>query len=130
MRISDWSSDVCSSDLGTQSRRVESIFGQPADLVILDHHIGIGEQGAQFRLPLGARDVDCHPPLAAVAAVIIGRAQIIALFARNEGRSTVARVVSRARPLDFGDRKSKRLNSRSLTRISYAAFCLKQKYNI
>src|SRR3546814_5204359 len=58
-------------EVGTQSRRVESIFGQPADLVILDHHIGIGEQGAQFRLPLGARDVDCHPPLAAVAAVII-----------------------------------------------------------
>src|SRR3546814_7910793 len=93
MRISDWSSDVCSSDL--------SIFDQPADLVILDHHIGTGQQVAQFGLALPGRDIDRNAALAAVAAMIIGRAQRLAPLARDEGRAPLARVVPPARPLDL-----------------------------
>src|SRR3546814_9415530 len=37
MRISDWSSDVCSSDLGERSRLLlAQLFSQPANLLVLD----------------------------------------------------------------------------------------------
>src|SRR3546814_8515446 len=88
-------------EIGAQPRGIEPIFDEPADLVILDHDIGIGEQRAHLGLPFGRRDVYRDAPLAAVAAMIIGRTQILAAGAGNERRPPFARVVARARPLDL-----------------------------
>src|SRR3546814_11511959 len=43
MRISDWSSDVCSSDLVVDSRRPD--HAQNADNLLLAIHIGTDDQG-------------------------------------------------------------------------------------
>src|SRR3546814_9374214 len=56
-------------ELGAQPRGIEPIFDEPADLVILDHDIGIGEQRAHLSLPFGRRDVDRAAPLAAISAL-------------------------------------------------------------
>ena len=87
--------------IGAQPRGIKPIFDQPADLVILDDDIGVGKQRAYRRLPLGARDVDRHAALAAVAAVIIGRTQIFAIGAGDERRTPLARIVACPRPLDL-----------------------------
>ena len=77
---------------------VEPVFRQPADLEILDQHVGIGGQRAHLRLALGALEIDRDRLLAAVAGVEIGAP---ARRRRDEGRSPCARIVAGARPLDL-----------------------------
>src|SRR3546814_6473970 len=110
MRISDWSSDVCSSDLAAQHRLavlvlhpLEVDFHLVADLQ-LRHLAGLGEflQGhAAFRLQA---NVD----------------QRAVAFDRDDGA---------AQHLAFEGIRSEEHTSelQSLMRISYAVFCLKKK---
>src|SRR3546814_16857671 len=52
MRISDWSSDVCSSDLHAQTRRFEDDFWSGGDLSMLQQAVASrrDEQGALARI--------------------------------------------------------------------------------
>src|SRR3546814_5272004 len=97
MRISDWSSDVCSSDLAApdESRdRTAVADGRP-------------DRRARRRPAAAA-----HPR----------RAETAGHRFRIPRRQCAGQVRGAA-----GDRKSTRLNSQSLMRISYAVFCLKKK---
>src|SRR3546814_6536937 len=101
MRISDWSSDVCSSDLtARQCHR--------------DHRIATAARTRRCAaaVPLAPR---AHATLARLATC---RRRATAIAQRLAGAMGYPRTA---------DRKSTRLNSRSLMRISYAVFCLKKK---
>src|SRR3546814_8186922 len=102
MRISDWSSDVCSSDLVGQLRRVLELLFDPADVC----RVG-GRPCAR-----AADDLHRH--------VEIG-----------PGSFSVG-LGSRLKPLHKGkpgrDRSEEHTSElQSLMRISYAVFCLKKK---
>src|SRR3546814_8988888 len=112
MRISDWSSDVCSSDL------------QPA----LRHP-------CRYRPPRQrARPVACRPQLIPRSSAMITRRNLIAgsamLGAAAVARSALAALPEPAYPAGPGTApRSEEHTSelQSLMRISYAVFCLKKK---
>src|SRR3546814_3988401 len=109
MRISDWSSDVCSSDLG----------------------VGRAEAGTEVAQPLGAGPHD-----EGLRAELLGEVQaVIAGIGLGDGRE-LARPLPVEGPAvdqDAADRhavaRSEEHTSelQSLMRISYAVFCLKKK---
>src|SRR3546814_1061493 len=118
MRISDWSSDVCSSDLDRQKFDFVGIGGT-GDRI-----------GAQQRPPL-ARQAD-HHELARMEAEARRAAD-------REAEQMLVPVAHRTHLLDgqrgggsqfggFGDRSEEHTSElQSLMRISYAVFCLKKK---
>src|SRR3546814_3645667 len=116
MRISDWSSDVCSSDLEMRDavdlRRLVARAGADpdADRDGLDarHMLGHDPEAVAER-----RDRDLRPGHAAPSSAILSR--------RN----------SWTRRRSLGSTRSEEHTSelQSLMRISYAAFCLKKKNN-
>src|SRR3546814_8993539 len=83
-------------------------------------HRGIGHGGLQRLRDLRRRSAGLGEG-ALEQVVECGIARHLA----DEGAEAVAALAEIHR-----DRKSTRLNSRSLMRISYAVFCLKQKHNI
>ncbi len=88
---------------GRQAGIIETVFGQAADLEILDHDIGVGDQCADAGDVRGLGEIGDDPALAAVASVEIrGGARAVALI--DEGRSPGAGIVAgRALDLDhFG----------------------------
>src|SRR3546814_8901137 len=97
MRISDWSSDVCSSDLGRRDDLQRAPRRRPGRQHRLLDRRALRPPGPHERGRLGGRRVRFRG---------VGAAP---------GGSRLP------------DRKSTRLNSRSLMRISYAVFCLKKK---
>src|SRR3546814_2413422 len=97
MRISDWSSDVCSSDL------LLAQCGQPRGA------IGVGQ-----------RDAGLHFGVVAGAMKIVALDELPAQCFRQglrDGRFTAARNRSEEHTSEL----------QSLMRISYAVFCLKKK---
>src|SRR3546814_7648892 len=118
MRISDWSSDVCSSDLDLLEAVENVELGQrdaldAGQLGSLAHHHRVEPAAA----PLPARD---HAELAAA------RAQQLAGGIGQLGRKGAA---ADTRGVGLGDARSEEHASelQSLMRISYAVFCLKKK---
>src|SRR3546814_6373990 len=117
MRISDWSSDVCSSDL---------------DGPILIH--GGGNMGTlwpkheAFRLHL-LRTHRGHPVVQMPQSIHYADPAAAAEMAeaiRNHGQFTL--LVRDARSLAFAERSEEHTSElQSLMRISYAGFCLKKK---
>src|SRR3546814_2904765 len=118
MRISDWSSDVCSSDLEAQMTAA--------------HHLSVRSGPAAERQPaiFGPLVVEEDDPGAAVAA---GMGAFLAVH--DDARRTTAvrhdhtdRAVVLA-DIDALDVRSEEHTSelQSLMRISYAVFCLKKK---
>src|SRR3546814_2713959 len=112
MRISDWSSDVCSSDLLLLDQLEQGAGGRERlDRLVADHvdgAIGAHRQAvAQVRLGVGGGDRGDHD-LGGDALV----AQAQGLFERDlvKGRS-----------------EEHTSELQSLMRISYAVFCLKKK---
>src|SRR3546814_6569399 len=99
MRISDWSSDVCSSDLSTRRTRRRSAATRPD---MAKAQLVVAYAGASFSRPM--------PNKALTGEVIYKLATCFACKSTH-----------------LLDRKSTRLNSSSLMRISYAVFCLKKK---
>src|SRR3546814_4353284 len=121
MRISDWSSDVCSSDLSFGiHRRPEGLFRRK-----LDQHIAA----------LSVVHPDDEP--AAVLVLVGGERGVgrrwrqCRLLRRVDGRHSLHGIdFLRGRRLGI-DRRSEEHTSelQSLMRISYAVFCLKKKKN-
>src|SRR3546814_6177094 len=119
MRISDWSSDVCSSDLAAhQDQRHDDRGSLVIDVVRLGGQQLRGE-GDQHRIAVGSGGAEGHQ------RVHIRRAA-------QEGGKALDREPP-TRPEHHAacqqDRKSTRLNSQSLMRISYAGLCLTKNNN-
>src|SRR3546814_8980895 len=114
MRISDWSSDVCSSDLR------EGIFAvghaPPLRLILLGH-------GAEMLTTL-----QLARSFGATVEIYSPDEQVVDAGLEHGIRST--RLISPTSPLMLeGDPRSEEHTSelQSLMRISYAVFCLKKK---
>src|SRR3546814_7979612 len=142
MRISDWSSDVCSSDLGREALRLLDCD----DALIADLLHGFSENAADFSIAIGRYGGDLGD--LAVGADLLGmRSEILDHGADRQidAALQVHRVHAgghRLRALAhdrLGEHSGRggsvtRLRSeehtselQSLMRISYAVFCLKKK---
>src|SRR3546814_6736678 len=120
MRISDWSSDVCSSDLGHHALVVRA-GGKLAQVGLVDHAVADAVGHAPLEQRLQLRD----PRL--------GQVQLAdRLWAPREHRlhgvESVQAQFFIARTLRRGSRSEEHTSElQSLMRISYAVFCLKKK---
>src|SRR3546814_10498507 len=132
MRISDWSSDVCSSDLlGSQrlSNRLQIFagiiaFGNLAD--VLAQRLAVTQMGgAGERIDLAARIVD----VIFAGHVISGEGQHIRQRIAHHRAPAMAHV-HRAGWVGGNIRSEEHTSElQSLMRNSYAVFCLKKKKN-
>src|SRR3546814_10499795 len=136
MRISDWSSDVCSSDLDDPGRDLAAPAGQlhlaeeSQRLVDRQHH-QVGQR------PVGDEDVARGGIEARAAAVGAGAlADVLRQFLAHCGRFglPVAALPVRHDALELvlalGARSEEHTSElQTLIRISYAVFCLKKKNN-
>src|SRR3546814_1284875 len=129
MRISDWSSDVCSSDLIPQAGRVpvalRPIYERRIEQFLLDKRF-IGCGGLIV-------DDDMRVAVAALACLLVLR-EDEALFPAMHSVLLYpdALLVQHDEPDEFGlvndDRSEEHTSElQSLMRISYAVFCLKKK---
>src|SRR3546814_4814477 len=109
MRISDWSSDVCSSDLGQ--------FTVPAEAAGLAAVAGV-HVGAQHDGPVADVQV-------AQLRHVLGRLPVLHLRVPQPGADEHRRVGLRAQVVVRSEEHTSELQS--LMRISYAVFCLKKK---
>src|SRR3546814_9344089 len=127
MRISDWSSDVCSSDLGGVV-----VEGFPFDIgtakpvfALLRRAPRDGDQPAQLRIAVAVLDQQ-HQPQPVVEAELGADDEVDAGDFRR-----VARAHAAGQGAFVGDRprRSEEHTSelQSLMRLSYAVFCLKKK---
>src|SRR3546814_2939051 len=120
MRISDWSSDVCSSDLGVSASDVE-IVDPPVDSI--DYHI------MPVAMFVGQAAMD-QPPDQGFAQV--GRHDTFDPRAVQTARGQLALheaddVAAFAHPPQRIRSEEHTSELQSLMRISYAVFCLKKK---
>src|SRR3546814_1665691 len=101
MRISDWSSDVCSSDL--------VLADQLLDLLVTD--LAGAEGGDRDRSGVRHADRVAHLHFAAVGDA--GGDDVLRHVARGVGGRTIdlGRILARERTTAMADRKSTRLNS-------------------
>src|SRR3546814_1091737 len=115
MRISDWSSDVCSSDLGERvdgHRAQRFDIGQPVrdrdPRAFAQSHTGvvIRVDGAT-----GLTDSDAHPRLDEQRRIVLPRAELVEIEGQVDERIRSEEHTSELQ---------------SLMRISYAVFCLKK----
>src|SRR3546814_2765067 len=106
MRISDWSSDVCSSDLVSELRAIPAaaIASSPAQQIVMREHRDHRAGSGQAQLGVHCRR---HPD--------IGQIQFTDHGPRRRGEHTGLRSEEHTSELQ------------SLMRISYAVFCLKKK---
>src|SRR3546814_5995760 len=119
MRISDWSSDVCSSDLlhpavADRDHIPPGDAGAEADDGAVDPIIG--EEGLARKDRRGESARDARDPAGFVPAYRLEQA----MRRHAEGRQTVE-----DRPIERSEEHTSELQS--LMRISYAVFCLKKK---
>src|SRR3546814_6830772 len=126
MRISDWSSDVCASDLGAACvvLRLSTPIG--------DYRCGFG--GAGRRSTLGSKNRPDGPhrrarensPRSRLRSARAGRSTVS--IRRPDTRSKRSPVGRAHRVYVRSEEHTSELQS--LMRISYAVFCLKKKNNI
>src|SRR3546814_4548185 len=121
VRISDWSSDVCSSDLVEIPAAVGGIAieHRADDPVVLDDHALVN----------AAARVAQHDILAPVAAREIARGEDVDGRHLELGRRHRAAIAARLLDQPVGEARSEEHTSelQSLMRISYAVFCLTKK---
>src|SRR3546814_3493241 len=103
MRISDWSSDVCSSDLGLSSGKFDVIVNQ----------VGI--------TPERKRTFDFSVPYVASSPQLILRKD------DDSGYKSFADLKGKKLGVSQGRSEEHTSELQSLMRISYAVFCLKKK---
>src|SRR3546814_7532926 len=109
MRISDWSSDVCSSDLGAGKTALRQAQGKWEKGVVETMH------RRQF---MGA---------AALGGLAVG---LPAASWAAEDFAGLANMAKDAQPIGAAERSEEHTSElQSLMRISYAVFCLKKKNN-
>src|SRR3546814_9667577 len=139
MRISDWSSDVCSSDLHHRvhaGQLAEALGHEAAGAVVQECRIGMARRPRHHRVALvaagtdGVEDLVLHPQHAR------HQVEVAADQLRLEQFAEAARVQRAAvengftgRRLRIGMARSEEHTSelQSLMRISYSVFCLKKK---
>src|SRR3546814_8364891 len=122
MRISDWSSDVCSSDLlrDNHAGKIGIEAGQQAG----------GDDAARHHFIRRSRSLECmgvrHATCNLLAEKIEFALLVVLIAARIEGHAVAVRSSGFVRV-----RRSEEHTSelKSLMRISYAVFCLKKKKN-
>src|SRR3546814_7419983 len=120
MRISDWSSDVCSSDLvgGVAVHLIDRIDHGDPPATLARRHARKGEQ------PAHVIDRDHAARLALVVLAALERHEV---GVAAGGNAAEYRVVRRHRQA-VGRRSEEHTSElQSLMRISYAVFCLKKK---
>src|SRR3546814_8149934 len=120
MRISDWSSDVCSSDLALDARETVEARG---DLVVGNAHVQRHRDRSERVLHIVAsrhRQVDARNRAAIAIAVAHHDVEAVTVGARRHIGAT---------HVGLGRERSEEHTSelQSLMRISYAVFCLKKK---
>src|SRR3546814_4420817 len=124
MRISDWSSDVCSSDL------------DQAPGVVVQHRLdeGVGHPHRVVGVLAGYREVGVGIPIAVVGLEVDRGVALLGEL--HHAGDVVLRHQGGARSLHRGAQREVALGIRSeehtselqsLMRISYAVFCLKKK---
>src|SRR3546814_8366744 len=109
MRISDWSSDVCSSDLFFLARRLRR-----AGVLTLGVRIAIDQLDHSHRGGIAIAETRLQDPGISPVALGIARRQRLEQLGR---RGVVTQERSEEHPSEL----------QSLMRISYAVFCLKKK---
>src|SRR3546814_4389557 len=123
MRISDWSSDVCSSDLAPDPEVVAAIFAEQR-VVEIARVVTLERDEADRQLVGDDRYVDHRLGRIARFAGALGRRQIpLEPDIEPRGVGLVHHIVDRA-----AERSEEHTSElQSLMRISYAVFCLKKK---
>src|SRR3546814_1073640 len=116
MRISDWSSDVCSSDLS-------DIAAVEFDDRIVAHDVHVDRDNG--REDIGFGETQVRPP--GLHARVGGADRVLHAAALVERKCQIR--VGICRPQRGGEARSEEHTSelQSLMRISYAVFCLKKK---
>src|SRR3546814_6800502 len=128
MRISDWSSDVCSSDLGRDdvhpSDRREFVHQQQA--LVLELWIGLRQFARVEVDDLAEEQVHDQPALGQLVRLDadVDRHLLLAQVGQQEVVVARCRVKHRIDPCRSEEHTSE---LQSLMRISYAVFCLKKK---
>src|SRR3546814_7125817 len=119
MRISDWSSDVCSSDLRCRALAVRGSHTVRPRIAAADHHNMLAGRRDRSARRGAHLVVACHP------LVLLGQE----LHREADARQFGTRNLQRARMLRPSGQRSEEHTSelQSLMRISYAVFCLKKK---
>src|SRR3546814_1945586 len=119
MRISDWSSDVCSSDLLNQYTR----YGTVGLTAVQGYFIAVGLEG--YGAQSGLQAVVEPGMLFRVAAVVslIGGT----MFLMWLGEQITSRGIGNGVSLIIMRSEEHTSELQSLMRISYAVFCLKKK---
>src|SRR3546814_9176565 len=123
LRISDWSSDVCSSDLG-----IDRLVRLAAQRLQRRRHDVVGQAG-QHLLGFGHRRVPAGIPPTATAPADCSAAWAAPPCSRSRAPADAGRR-SRRRPAPAppaGRSEEHTSELQSLMRISYAVFCLKKK---
>src|SRR3546814_7086006 len=135
MRISDWSSDVCSSDLGFCDTRRLAGVSRRARRVHRGRDPAAGTGGRQYPL-LRPPPRTCAHRLGQSRSAARGMGAVAQTGgAAGRCRGSLAFLGTeeiwrqgRQQPVDGGDRSEEHTSElQSLMRISYAVFCLKKK---
>src|SRR3546814_1167491 len=110
MRISDWSSDVCSSDLAARGDYPALSADTPIDLLVVG-----GSQSARVFGEV------VPPALLALSPEIRSRLRVALQYKGDDADAIAARL------REAGRSEEHTSELQSLMRISYAVFCLKKK---
>src|SRR3546814_2059104 len=123
MRISDWSSDVCSSDLGVAN--IEHLAPLPA-LLRQDMRGGIGARLVRHPVLPADKVADGAEPFFEQSSERLRRVRTgdRPVMVADEHRFNAARLEIAQQPQSSEEHTSE---LQSLLRISYAVFCLKNK---
>src|SRR3546814_7896384 len=116
MRISDWSSDVCSSDLDAEGAGFDAVRARTE---------------AEWRKALGALEIEAPAPMRTNLYTALYHSLLApSVWSDVDGRYRGPDDAVHAAK-DFTFRRSEEHTSelQSLMRISYAVFCLKKKNN-
>src|SRR3546814_4648845 len=143
MRISDWSSDVCSSDLSgfLQTLERELVLGEIDALGLLEilreefQQLGVEILAAQEGVAVGRLHLEhavadlADRDIERAAATVVDRDRLVLVLVEPVGARGRGRLVDDAQHFQPGDLRSEEHTSelQSLMRISYAVFCLKHK---
>src|SRR3546814_9400434 len=116
MRISDWSSDVCSSDLATMADQERIDFSRVSFLIVEPNRM-MGQMVRDVLMMLEAQYIDRARDLASAVNILrLGRIDVL--------------ITEWALGTDGNTRSEEHTSElQSLMRISYAVFCLKKKTN-
>ncbi len=82
---------------------IEPVFFETADFEVFDDHVGVRGEFPHARAAFVGFEVSRHAALAAIARMKIGRAEMFAVLAFDEGRTPLAGVVARAFALHLHD---------------------------